>query len=293
MKILVTGAHGFAGSHLAELLESKDYEVVAPTFDLLNATDVASHIGGQEFDGVVHLAAIAAVGGSFGSPGKILRNYILAELNLLEVLRAQKSKAKILIICSADEYGRGASKPMDEATPLLPTSPYAVSKIGQDFLGLQYYLTYGMSIIRVRPFNYIGERQSLGFVVPDFVKQIVDIERSGKPGVIHVGNLETTRDFTDVKDMVKAFEIALFQGKPGDVYNIGSGTGIKIGSLLNKLIGISKATVTVEADKSRLRPGEERMLLCNPAKFQKLTGWKTKIPLEETLRRVLEWWRKQ
>lgn len=293
MKVLVTGAHGFAGSHLVELLESKRDEVFAPKFDLLNATDVAAHIGTKQFDGVIHLAAIANAGGSFNSPGRILRNNILAQLNLLEVLKERKSKARILIIGSADEYGRGSEKPMDEQTPLMPTSPYAVSKIGQDFLALQYHLSYGMNIIRVRPFNHIGERQAAGFVVSDFVKQIVAIEKTGKPGIIHVGNLEAIRDFTDVKDMVLGYELALLRGIPGEVYNIGSGKGIKIKDLLHMLIGLSDAKITVTIDSSRLRPGEEPTLVCDCTKFKHLTGWKPQIPLEETLKRVLKWWRNE
>lgn len=292
MKILVTGAYGFAGSHLLELLRSKKHEIYPPHVDLLNATDVAAHIGNKQFDGVIHLAAIASAGDSFNSPGKILRNNILAELNLLEALRARQSKARILILGSADEYGRGSSKPVHERTPLLPISPYAVSKIGQDFLALQYHLAYGMAIIRVRPFNHIGERQALGFVVPDFAKQIVDIEKSGKPGVMNVGNLEPVRDFTDVKDMVRAYEVALEKGIPGEVYNIGSGKGVKIRNLLNRMIHLSTARITIHVDQSRLRPDEPR-LVCDPKKFQKLTGWEAQIPLEETLRRVLKYWRNE
>lgn len=292
MKILVTGAGGFAGSHLLELLQSKKYDVYAPRFDLLNATDVSSHVGKKQFDGVIHLAAIAQAGSSFASPGKILRNNIFAELNLLEALRVQRSKARILILGSADEYGRGSSDPVHEETPFLPISPYAVSKIGQDFLALQYYLAYGMNIIRVRPFNHIGERQAPGFVVPDFAKQIIEIEKSGKPGTMQVGNLEPIRDFTDVKDMVRAYEMALLKGIPGEVYNIGSGEGIKIRDLLHRLIALSHAKITVTVDKSLLRPDEPK-LVCDPSKFQKLTGWKPQIPLEETLGRVLEYWRKQ
>lgn len=292
MRVLVTGAHGFAGSHLLELLQSKKYDVYAPHFDLLNATDVTANIGRKQFEGVIHLAAIAQAGASFNSPGKILRNNILAELNLLEALRAQHSKARILILGSADEYGRGSDEPVHEDTPLLPISPYAVSKIGQDFLALQYHLAYGMNIIRVRPFNHIGERQALGFVVPDFAKQIVEIEKTGKPGVIHVGNLEPTRDFTDVKDMVRAYELALLKGVAGEVYNIGSGKGIKIRDLLDTLIRLSTAKITINVDQSRMRPDEPK-LVCDPSKFQKLTGWKAHIPLEETLERVLECWRNQ
>lgn len=293
MKILVTGAGGFAGKHLVSYLQTNKHQVWTPKIDLLNATDTESALNKIDPEGIIHLAATASVGESISSPAKILRNNILAELNLLESLRRKNSLSQILIICSADEYGKGSDQPIDENTPLMPINPYAVSKIGQDFLGLQYFLKYGMKIIRVRPFNHIGEGQNLGFVVPDFVKQIVDIEKTGPSGTITVGNLETIRDFTDVKDMVCAYELALVKGVPGEVYNLGSGKETKIKDLLNTLIGMSKSKITTKANPLLFRSGEQTKLVCNPDKFYQLTGWKAQIPLEETLKRVLEWWRKQ
>lgn len=293
MKILVTGSRGFAGTHLVEYLKSKKHDVIELRVDLCNATETAGALSRKKFDGVIHLAAMAATGDSFVSPAKILKNNILAQLNLLETLRRNKSNAKVLIICSADEYGSGSNKPIDEEAPLAPTSPYAVSKITQDFMGLQYFLSYGMSVIRVRPFNHIGEGQRIGFVVPDFVKQIVDIERSGKPGIMTVGNLDAIRDFTDVKDMVCAYELALTEGRLGEVYNIGSGKGVKIHDLLHQLISMSPATIRVNIDASRFRPGESPKLIADSTLFRNLTGWKPTIPLETTLVRVLEWWRRQ
>lgn len=291
MKILITGASGFAGSHLVELLEKKGHQIFAPKIDLLNATETANAVSGKMFDGVVHLAAIAFSGGSFAVPGKILKNNILAELNLLEVLRQNKSQPRILLVCSADEYGQGSGRPIKETDPLMPTSPYAVSKIGQDFLGLMHYLAYGMKIIRVRPFNHIGERQMPGFVVPDFAKQIVDIEKSTSNGIIKVGNLNTIRDFTDVKDMMEAYWLALTKGIPGEVYNLGSGKGVEIKEVLKLMIGLSSAQIRIDIDESRFRPGDTPRLICNPQKFRQLTGWKPKIKLSETLQRVLEYFR--
>jgi len=298
MKILVTGSSGFVGKHLVNHLK-KRHQVIPLDVDLLNAAAVESALSKINPDGVIHLAAIAAVGESLISPAKILRNNIFAQLNLLETLKRKKSAAKILIIGSADEYGYSSDKPIDENFPLLPASPYAVSKVAQDFLGLQYHLSYGLNIIRVRPFNHIGEGQSLGFVVPDFTKQIVDIEKNQKrPGLpsegqafINVGNLNTIRDFTDVLDMVEAYQLALTKGQPGEVYNLGSGIGIAIKDLLNKLILMSPAKIAVKVDPAKFRPADQPKLVCNPQKFFRLTGWQAKIPLETTLKRVLEWWR--
>ena len=291
MNILVTGSKGFAGRHLVEHLEASGYTALTPEIDLLNATETEVVISKHEFDGVIHLAAMAEVGTSLISPAKILRNNIFAQLNLLETLRRRNSKARIIIICSADEYGGSQTGPIDENTPLMPASPYAVSKVAQDFLGLQYFLAYGLNIIRLRPFNHIGEGQRTGFVVPDFVKRIVEIERSGKSGEILVGNLEAVRDFTDVKDMVLAYELALTKGQVGEVYNVGSGKGVKISHLLAELIKMSKAKIKITVDKSRFRPGESPQLVCNCGKFILATGWKPEIPLETTLKRVLEYWR--
>jgi len=291
MNILVTGSSGFVGRHLVNHLK-KRHQIIPLDVDLLNATAVETALAGINPDGVIHLAAIAAIGESLASPAKILRNNIFAQLNLLEALKRKKSSARILIIGSADEYGQTSDKPIDESFPLLPTSPYAVSKIAQDYLGLEYHLAYGMNIIRVRPFNHIGEGQSLGFVVPDFTKQIVDIETSGKSGNILVGNLNAQRDFTDVLDMVDAYELALAKGKPGDVYNLGSGKSVVIKELLNVLISLSPAKITIKTDTSRLRPADQPKLVCNPEKFHLLTGWEAKIPLETTLKRVLEYFRR-
>ena len=291
MNILVTGSSGFVGRHLVNHLK-KRHQIIPLDVDLLNATAVETALAGINPDGVIHLAAIAAIGESLASPAKILRNNIFAQLNLLEALKRKKSTARILVIGSADEYGQTSDKPIDENFPLLPTSPYAVSKIAQDYLGLEYHLAYGMNIIRVRPFNHIGEGQSPGFVVPDFAKQIVDVENSGRPGNILVGNLDAQRDFTDVLDMVDAYELALAKGKPGDVYNLGSGKSVFIKHLLNILMSLSPAKVTIKTDPSRLRPADQPKLVCNPEKFHLLTGWKPKIPLETTLKRVLEYFRR-
>ncbi|MBI5356966.1 GDP-mannose 4,6-dehydratase [Candidatus Collierbacteria bacterium] len=292
MNILVTGSSGFAGRHLTKYLQVKGHTALIPEIDLLNATETEVVISKQKFDAVVHLAAMAEVGTSMISPAKILRNNIFAQLNLLEALRRRNSKARVLIICSADEYGGSQEGSIDENAQFMPASPYAVSKIAQDFLGLQYFLSYGLNIIRLRPFNHIGEGQRIGFVVPDFVKQIVEIEKSGQSGEIIVGNLEAVRDFTDVLDMVSAYELALIKGQAGEVYNVGSGKGVKISYLLNQLVKMSKAKIKITVDESRFRPGEPSQLICNSEKFMKATGWKPEIPLEKTLERVLEWWRK-
>ena len=312
-KVLITGISGFAGSFLAEeLLSSDDYEIYGTyllekslsnisqikervklsRLDLLDYGKVSEVVGKIRPDIVFHLAAIANTSQSFESPQEVFTNNVNSQLNLLEALRKEKLNPKMLIVSSAEVYGAVSEEnlPIDEETPLLPSNTYAVSKLSQDFLGLQYFLTYGMKIIRVRPFNHIGPRQSPNFVVADFAKKIVDVEK-GKTDGIRVGNLQSKRDFTDVRDMVKAYSLSISMGKPGDVYNLGSGKSYLISEVLDKMIKMSKSRVKVEADKSLLRPSDNPQLICDYSKFRKLTSWEPKIDIDKTLMDTLEYWR--
>ena len=312
-RILVTGASGFVGTHLVERLKKgREYDVFASVFgqsegfisnllpasrvfplNLMDAEQtrrVVTHIKPQA---VVHLAALAAAGASFDKPVETLVNNIGAQVNLLEALVRLNSKPTILIIGSGEEYGmvRKEDLPIDEETPLRPVSPYAVSKVAQDFLGYQYYLSYQLPVIRLRPFNHTGERQTDQFVVPAFAKQIAEIEAGKAEGVLKVGNLQATRDFTDVKDMVIAYELALTQCRPGEVYNIGSGRGVSINQILRQLMAMSKVAIRVEKDRKRFRKLDVPMIVADNRRFRKATGWKLTIPLAETLTCVLDYWR--
>jgi len=173
----------------------------------------------------------------------------------------------------------------------MPTNPYAVSKIAQDFLGLQYFLSYGLKIVRVRPFNHIGPRQSPRFVVPSFAKQIAEIEKGKKENILHVGNLSSRRDFTDVRDMVAAYLLSLEKGDLGDVYNIGSGVSRQISKMLDMLLSLSSKKIDVEIDKSLFRPKDDPELVCDKSKFTKQTGWEPKIEIEKTLKDTLDYYR--
>ena len=181
--------------------------------------------------------------------------------------------------------------PVDEGTALRPANPYAVTKIAQDFLGLQYNISYKMPLIRVRPFNHIGPRQMPGFVVADFAKQIAEIELNQQEPIIHVGNLDAKRDFTDVRDMVKAYGVILEKGVPGDVYNIGSGKSVKIGDILDMLIGLSNSKIEKKLDVSKLRPSDVPEIVCNNTKIRNITSWEPTISLETTLKDTLDYWR--
>lgn len=314
-KVLITGITGFAGSCLAEYLTLKGNYEVSGTYlteeSLRNVEGIKNKISlikadlSQEkvVDNIIksvlpseifHLAALTSPADSYKNPTQTLTNNISLQVNLLESIRSNNLlDTKILIVSSADIYGivKKVDLPIDELTPLTPTSPYSVSKIAQDFLGLTYFLSYKLKIVRVRPFNHIGPKQSPHFAVSSFAKQIAEIEKGKREAVLRVGNLETKRDFTNVKDMVSAYLLAIEKGKDGEVYNIGSGISYKMSDILNQLVFLSSSKIKIEKDEDLFRPSDNPELLCDASKFKKITGWKPKISMEETLKDTLDYWR--
>jgi GDP-4-dehydro-6-deoxy-D-mannose reductase len=312
VQALITGIGGFAGSHLADYLLAKtNWQIVGC---VLNECDTPAHLQGQVTcrivdlcdpravrqmlediapDFIFHLAALANVGASWHDPWPTLENNIRAQLNLLEGLVRMGANPRVMIVSSNEVYGlvQAHELPINEENPLRPNSPYAVSKIAQDMLGLQYYLSYQLSIVRVRPFNHIGPRQAPGFVAPDFARQIAQAEVGQRPPRMQVGNLEARRDFTDVRDVVRAYYLAATQGTPGDVYNIGSGRSHAVQELLDVLQSHSRVKITIEPDPARLRPSDVPEVRCDAGKFRALTGWELSIPFETSLRDVLDDWR--
>lgn len=316
MRALITGITGFAGSFLAEhLLAQPHIEVfgvglpqhgpghVAHLVDRIHIytgpiTDrawVHQLIADICPDYIFHLAAQAAPARSFADPSETLTTNILGQLYLMEECIHQGCDPRFLVIGSGDEYGavRPADLPIDEDTPFRPTSPYSVSKIAQDMLGLQYFLSHRLRCVRVRPFNHIGPRQSDAFMVGAFARQVAEAEAGITAPVVQVGNLEPQRDLTDVRDIVRAYWLALEKGTPGEVYNIGSGRSYKVGDILNTLLGMSRKPLRVEVDPARLRPTDVPMTVCDPHKFIAATGWQPVIPMEQSLRDVLAYWRER
>lgn len=315
-KVFITGITGFAGSFLAEYLISLGNFTIKGTYlteeslslvsgikdkielvklNLLDDRKVNVLIDKYKPDIVFHLAALTSPADSFQNPAATITNNVTAQINLLEAIRKNNLlDTKILVVSSADVYGIVDKKdlPIDEKTEFRPTNTYSVSKIAQDFLGFQYFLSYGLKIIRVRPFNHIGPRQSPKFVVASFAKQIAEIEAGKIEPTIFVGNLSAKRDFTDVRDMVKAYLLAAEKGDIGDVYNIGSGSSYGISEILDKLLSLSKKQIRIQVDKSRFRPSDEQELICDRKKFTDKTGWEPAIPLETTLKDTLDYWRK-
>lgn len=314
MKALITGIAGFAGSHLAEyLLVHTDLEVFGIIHrrdaniahlrdklalfqgDLREANSVHSILAQVSPEYIFHLAAQAFVPPSWRDPWGTLENNIRTTLNILEAVVALGIKPRMLIVGSADEYGLVSKNelPISEDTPLRPYSPYAVSKITQDMLGYQYYVSYDLPIVRVRPFNHIGPRQSDAFVTADFAKQIAEAELGLRQPVIKVGNLEAERDFSDVRDIVRGYHLTLTHGELGEVYNLGAEQAFSIRELLHMLLTISTIPLDVEQDPARLRPSDVPIVVSNCAKIRKLTKWQPRIPIEQSLHDVLEYWREQ
>jgi len=313
-KILITGASGFVGIHLTTyLLKNKNYQIFGTHFggseninkllkknhliplNLLKSTDTKNVIQKIKPDWIIHLAALSSASDSFKNPQQTLTNNTVAQLNLLDALVGLKLKPKILVIGSAEEYGivKKSESPVKETNPLRPLSPYAVSKITQDYLGLQYYMTYKIPIIRLRPFNHVGEGQRPQFVLPAFSKQIAEIEAGIKDYMMVVGDLSPIRDFTDVQDICIAYELALKHCQPGEVYNIGTGRPTPVKQLLNILLSLTTTKVKIKKDPSKFRPADVKILVADASKFKKTTGWKPTIALEETVKRVLNYWREQ
>ncbi len=313
--ILVTGISGFAGSFLAEYLSLQNKGKISGTYldeaSLENIENVKTRIGllrlnltdGKEVFNVVkktkpdiifHLAALTSPKKSFDNPFEAIQNNVKAQLNLFEAVRKLNLlDTRILITSSAEVYGIVEKKdlPINEETKLMPASPYAVSKITQDFLALQYFLSYGMKIIRIRPFNHIGPRQKSYFVVSAFAKKIAEIEKGKIDNILSVGNLDSKRDFTDVRDMVVAYSLAIEKCKWGEVYNIGSGTSYAVSEILDMMLSLSKTKIKMKVDESLLRPSDNPDLVCNRNKFTDLTGWKPEITIDKTLKDTLDYWR--
>jgi GDP-4-dehydro-6-deoxy-D-mannose reductase len=315
LRALITGVCGFAGSHLADyLLTHTDLEVhgtdivsgganIAHIIDDLELivgdmsdAEVASEILSKaNADYVFHLAAQAFVPLSWSDPWQTMENNIRSQLNILQILVDSGARPKVLVVGSADEYGMilPDELPVTEDTPLRPYSPYAVSKIAQDMLGYQYFASHGLPIVRVRPFNHIGTRQSPAFVTSDFAKQIAEIEDGRREPHLLVGNLEAKRDFTDVRDMVRAYYLALERGEDGEVYNLGAERAYSIREALEALLGMSEAQIDVVQDPSRMRPSDVPVVVSDCSKFRQRTGWRATVNLRESLREILDYWRER
>lgn len=314
-KALITGIAGFVGSHMAELLLEKGFEVYGlcrprskmdhiesiktklhlEDADLLDSHSMYTTINKIKPDYIFHLAAQSFVPTSWGSPSVTLEVNIVGSANVFEAVRQAGIDPVIQIACSSEEYGLVHSDevPIKETNPLRPLSPYAVSKLAMDYLGYQYFESYKTRIIRTRGFNHTGPRRGDTFAESTFAKQIALIEKGKQEPVIYVGNLDAERDYTDVRDMVRAYLLAVEKCDAGDVYNIATGKAIKIKAVLDLLLSMSKVKVEIKEDPKRMRPSDVPILIGDASKFMEKTGWKPEIAFEKTAEDLLNYWRER
>jgi len=318
MKLLITGITGFVGSHLAEyLLQVNPDNVVFGTkrwrspqdnikqiidqLELYNCDlrDLSSLIATLEEirpDIIFHLAAQSFVTTSYIAPVDTIETNVIGTINLLEAVRILKIDPVIHVCSSSEVYGQVTEEdvPINEDCPLRPVSPYAVSKVGEDMAAYMYYKAYGLKTIRTRMFTHTGPRRGDVFVVSFFAKQIAQIEKDKQEAVLRVGNLDSVRTFSDVRDAVKAYWLLVNKCKPGEVYNIGGNVTLTIREMLDMLLSYSDypGEISIEVDQSLLRPADVTLQIPDLTKFQKETGWQPEIPFDQTLQDTLNYWRK-
>lgn len=317
MRALVTGVSGFAGSHLAELLLARGVEVwgiVQPGVssqnldgireasggglhpmqaDILQEADLLRIVQESRADRVFHLAASASVRRSLDDPRVAFQVNVLGTRNLLEAIRRAAMASRVLVVGSAEAYGESArlSRSLREDDPLLPVSPYGTSKAAVEAVASRYGKGYGLHVVCVRPFPHCGPRQAPQFALPDWARQLAEIEAGARPPRLLVGNLTVRRDLSDVRDVVRAYTLALESGQAGSVYNVCSGRVYGLRDVLEALIRSAHRDVEVVADSQRLRPHDLEVLAGSADALRACTGWEAAIPLEKTLHDLMGYWR--
>jgi GDP-4-dehydro-6-deoxy-D-mannose reductase len=305
--VLITGATGFAGGHLVEHLAGS-YQLVgwgrsAPraelaaladwhVIDLLDRDRVRSAIATLRPAAVFHLAGASQVADSWRDTAKPLAGNVLATAHLFDAIRRAGVACRVLITASASVYAP-SDTPIKESDTLAPANPYALSKLAQEQLAIRAFAEEGLDVVLTRPFNHTGPRQPPAFVAPSMARQIALIERGLVEPVIRVGNLDSRRDFTDVRDVVRAYVALMERGTAGQIYNVGSGAGRSIQSVLDGLRALSRADVRIEIDPERLRPTETSALVADTTRLRAQTGWQPEISFEEMLEQLLAFWRSE
>jgi GDP-4-dehydro-6-deoxy-D-mannose reductase len=311
MRALITGVGGFVGRHLLRHLQEEGDEVrglgragdvrdlardvYVFQADLADRAAVERVVREAQPEAVYHLAAQSSPAESLADPWATISNNLLAQINLFEALLSASLRPRVLVVGSSDEYGRVGPEhvPTDEDVPLRPMTPYAVSKVGQDMMGFQYFAQHGLPVVRVRPFNHTGPGHDARFVIPSFCRQLAEVEAGLRDPVLWVGNLNVARDFTDARDMVRAYRLALVSGQPGDVYNLGRGRAERIADTVAQLIAMCHVPIETRVDPALLRPSDIPRQEADTRKFTSLTGWQVRIPWHSTLLDTLEYWRER
>jgi len=311
-RALITGIAGFAGSHLAGHLCARGWEVVGlerpgvpgdnlagidvlrvEDADILDPGAMAGAVASASPGVVFHLAAVSFVPAAEKAPRETLDVNAGGTLNVLEACRRHAPAARVVVVSSSEVYGKVPSgeMPISELRAPAPANLYALSKLCTEEAARCYGRAYAVPAVIVRPFNHIGPRQSPAFVTSTFARQIAEIEAGRKKPVIDVGNLDAERDFTDVRDMVRAYALAAEKCAPGETYNICTGRPRRIAEVLGMLLALSSVRIEVRQDPARLRKSDIPVFYGDCTKFARATGWRSEHPLEETLREILDWWR--
>jgi GDP-4-dehydro-6-deoxy-D-mannose reductase len=289
-KTLVTGCKGFVGQHYCSRYGGHPLADDRGDVDLCDAARVLASIDSLRPDAVLHLAAQSSVASSFKDPAATLAVNFLGTLNLLQALTAVGFHGAFLYVGSADVYGHvpDSELPVREARPLYPRSPFAVSKVAAEALCFQWSQTEGFRIVLSRPFNQIGPGQDTRFAIADFARQIAEVRLRKRSPILTTGDIDVTRDFTDVRDAVRAYHLLLETGKNGEAYNICTGQDRSIRALIEEMFLIAGIDAELRADPARLRPVEQRRMAGDPNKIREQSGWVAEIPLHQTLSDILQ-----
>jgi GDP-4-dehydro-6-deoxy-D-mannose reductase len=301
MRVLVTGADGFVGGHLSGYLRGRGETVIAwagprpanytpPGFDVVEVRDgvaVNRAIASAKPDAIIHLAAISSVAQSHAEPALAFEVNAMGALHVCAAAKAVTPSPRLLIVSSGEVYGDTGERPATETTVLAPMSPYAASKVASEAVALQFARSYGMHVVCARPFNHLGRGQAPNFAVPAFARQLVEARRSRARRAISVGNLDPVRDFSHVDDVIAAYSLLLDRGVSGESYNVSSGTGRSMRSILQELVEIAEVDVDVRIDPAKVRASELPALVGDSSKIRAL-GWTPRRTLRETLRDVVD-----
>ncbi|MGA8725734.1 MAG: GDP-mannose 4,6-dehydratase [Acidimicrobiales bacterium] len=295
MRSLITGGRGFVGTWLAEHLSELGDEVVRidQEVEITDPDALLAAVRAAAPDAIYHLAALTHVGQSWDEPLRVLEVNVIGTAALLAAARECGTDPRVLVTSSAEVYGPVTDPdrlPLREGSPTAPLTPYAASKLATEAVVTQAVLGHGQQVITVRPFNHVGPGQAPSFAVSALAKRIVDAERSGARS-IPVGNLSARRDFTDVRDVVRAYRLLVESAPAGEVYNVCSGRDVSIDEIAHSLIALAGSPLELETDPSLVRAVEVPVLRGDPAKLHDATGWKPEIPLEQTLADVMSFWR--
>ena len=313
MRVLITGMNGFAGSHLADLLIAQTHWMLIGAsrnatgdrtsprmswwnFDLRDADAVKRLIKLERPDLVIHLAAQPYVPAAWDDPWATFEMNVRPQQNLFDALLAQRLTPRILIASSNEVYGPPADAddlPFRETHPTWPVNPYGVSKVAQEAMALQYRRSHGLDVVVARAFNHIGPRQAMSSVANQFAQQIAEIEAGLREPVLRVGNMSAQRDFTDVRDVARAYFAMIKLGEPGEIYNICSGKPRSVQALLDALLSQAKTAISIEPDPAKMRPADTPISYGSNAKLSAATGWAPQISFEQTVADLLDDWRER